>query len=332
MKRALCVLALALPLAGQPKLLINAKPDTQSAASGLEPAFRALLSVQPQPAWIGYSVPAVHTYGLGCEYVSHDNGMPDGPGAGTVHLEPPDHAIVLFRVVNNAVERIRSLSPNCEIDAGDVPFHWLNDVQPAQSVALLTSFVSDRQVSGNGALSAIAVHSDPAADAALDKFLAASQPDSIRMRVASLMGSTRGKRGVEILKNLIANDSDERVRERAVNALGSSKEPEATDLLMEVARSNQNARLRAQAVGDLGRKTGSNVVGVISAVIQNDPDISVKRRAVSALSSLPDGQGIPVLIDLVKSGKTPEVRKEAMTSLEHTRDPRALAFFEQVLK
>jgi HEAT repeats len=331
-KRTLCVLALALPLAGQPKLLINAKPDTQSAASGLEPAFRALLSAQPQPAWIGYSVPAVRTYGLGCEYVSHDNGMPDGPGAGTVHLEPPDHAIVLFRVVNNAIERIRSLSPNCEIDAGDVPFHWLSDVQPAQSVALLTSFVSDRQVAGNSALSAIAVHSDPAADAALDKFLASSQPDSVRMRVASLMGSTRGKRGVEILKNLIANDPDERVRERAVNALGSSKEPEATDLLIEVARGNQNARLRAQAVGDLGRKSGPNVLGVISAAIQNDPDISVKRRAVSALTSLPDGQGIPVLIDLVKSGKTPEVRKEAMTSLEHTRDPRALAFFEQVLK
>jgi HEAT repeats len=331
-KRALCVLALALPLAGQPKLLINAKADTQSAASGLEPAFRALVAAQPQPAWIGYSVPAVRTYGLGCEYVSRDNGSADGPGAGTVHLEPPDHAIILFRVVNNAVERIRSVSPNCEIDAGDVPFHWLNEVQPAQSVALLSSFVSDRQVSGNSALSSIAMHSDPAADAALDKFLAPSQPDAIRLRTASLMGSSRGKRGVEILKNLIANDPDERVRERAVNALGSSKEPEATDLLIDTVRNNQNARLRAQAVSDLARKPGANVPTVIAAAIQNDPDTNVKKRAVSALASVPDGQGIPTLIDLVKNAKTPEIRKEAMSALERTRDPRALTFFEQVLK
>ena len=327
MTRALWLVLLGLPLAAQPKLLINARPDVQSAAAGLEPAFRALLPAQPQPAWIGYTVPAVRTYGLGCEYV-HDN----GPGAGVMHLEPPDHAIVLFRVVGNAVERIRALSPNCEIDAGDVPFHWLNDVQPAQSVALLSTFVTDSHVTNNSALSAIAMHSDPAADAALDRFLAGPQPDNIRMRVVSLMGSTRGKRGVEILKGLIANDPDERIRERAVNALGSSKEPEATDLLIEIARHNPSARLRAQAVSDLGHKTGPNVPAVILAAIQNDTDVNVKRRGVSALSTLPDGAGIPILIDLVKSGSTPEIRKQAMQSLEHTRDPRAVAFFEQVLK
>jgi len=326
-RRALWLVLLGLPLAAQPKLLINAKPDVQSAASGLEPAFRALLPAQPQPAWIGYTVPAVRTYGLGCEYV-HDN----GPGAGVMHLEPPDHAIILFRVVGNAVERIRAVSPNCEIDAGDVPFHWLNDVQPAQSVALLSTFVTDRQVAYNSALSAIAMHSDPAADAALDRFLAASQPDNIRMRVVSVMGSTRGKRGVEILKNLIANDPDERVRERAVNALGSSKESEATALLIDIARNNASARLRAQAVSDLGHKTSPDVPAVLSAAIANDADTNVKRRAVSALSTLPDGQGIPALIDLVKNGKTPEIRKQAMQSLEHTRDPRATAFFEQMLK
>jgi hypothetical protein len=47
---------------------------------------------------------------------------------------------------------------------------------------------------------------------------------------------------------------------------------------------------------------------------------------------LPDGQGIPPLIDLVKTTKNAEIRKQAMTSLEHSRDPRALAFFEAVLR
>lgn len=263
MKRSLWLLALALPLAGQPKLLINAKPDVHSAASGLDAAFRALLPEQPQPAWIGYSVPAVRSYGLGCEYVSRDS----GPGAGVMHLEPPDHAVILFRVVGNAVERIRSMSPDCEIDAGDVPFHWLNDVQPAQSVALLATFVEPSTRLGGSALNAIAMHSDASADAALDRFLAAAQPHDLRLRAVNAM-RTRGQHGVDTLKNLMANDPDQRIRERAVSTLGS----------------------------------------------------------------FPDGQGIPLLIEIARTSTTPEIRKQAMRTLQNTRDPRALAFFEQVLK
>src|SRR5947209_7023232 len=177
MKRALWVLAAALPLAAQPKLLVNAQTDMRSAASGLEREYRTLLAAQPQPAWIGYSVPAVRTYNLGCDYVR------DNPAsAGVVHLEPPDHVVVMFRVENNALNRVRALSPNCEIDAGGVPVHWLNDVQPAQSIALLTSLVAERDGAGSGALHAIAMHADPAAERALERFLAPDQPDAVRLR------------------------------------------------------------------------------------------------------------------------------------------------------
>ena len=58
MRPALLLLA-AMPLMAQPKLLVNAKVDTRSAAAGLEREFKALLTAQPQPAWIGYTVPAV---------------------------------------------------------------------------------------------------------------------------------------------------------------------------------------------------------------------------------------------------------------------------------
>jgi hypothetical protein len=192
--RALWLMAAALPLAAQPKLLINAKVDTRSAAAGLEREFRALLATQPQPAWIGYTVPAVGGVQLGCELVSS-----------VIHLEAPDHAVVLYRVESNAVTRIRALSPECEIDAGGVPVHWIADVQPAESV--------------------------------------------------------------EVLKKFITSDPGQAVRARgAISALVVSKE------------------------------------------------------------------GIPVLIELAKTTQNAEVRKQAMSSLGRSRDPRALAFFEDVLK
>jgi HEAT repeat protein len=332
MKRALWLLAAAIPAAltivAQPKTLVNAKVDTRSAAAGLEPAFKALVSAQPQPAWIGYAVPSTRTFNLGCDYGNNSGWGP----AGVVHLEPPDHALILFRVVNNAVERIRSLSPDCEIDAGDVPFHWLTDVQPVESVALLASFATRHDMPYNSAMNAIATHADPAADQALERLLAVDQPQPLRLRVVAWMGSARGKHGLEVLKNLIANDPDLRVRERAVNAVSSSREPEAIDLLIAIARSDKNAKLRAQAVSDLGHKQAEKVAGTLTNAIENDSDLDVRRRAVSALQSLPDGEGIPLLINVVKNTRSPEVRKQAMSSLRSSRDPRALAFFEDVLK
>ena len=316
-------MAAALPLAAQPKLLINAKVDTHSAAAGLEREFRPLLTAEPQPAWIGYTVPAAGGGQLGCELVS-----PGGWYApGVIHLEPPDHAVILFRVEANAVSRIRALSPECEIDAGGAPVHWLTDVQPAESVALLATFVPS-----DGAVKAIALHAGPAADAALEKLVAPDQPESLRQRTVGWFGSARGRRGFEVLKNLIASDPSEPVRERAISALAVSKEPEAADLLISTARSDHNPLLRAQAIAALGRKPGPKTVAVIREVIEKDPDAQVKRRAVSALRALPDGEGIPPLIEVVKTTQNADVRKQAMSSLAQSRDPRVLAFFEDVLK
>jgi hypothetical protein len=321
-------MAAALPLAAQPKLLINAKVETRSAAAGLEREFRPLLTAEPQPAWIGYTVPAAGGSQLGCELVS-----PGGWYApGVIHLEPPDHAVILFRVEANAVSRIRALSPDCEIDAGGDPVQWIADVQPAESVALLVTFVPHRDVRGDGAVKAIALHAGPAADAALERFVAPDQPESLRQRTVPWFGSARDRRGFEVLKNLIANDPSEAVRERAISALAISKEPEAADLLISTARSDRNPRLRAQAVAALGRKSGPKTVAVIREAIEKDPDAQVRRRAVSALHALPDGEGIPLLIEVVKTTQNADVRKQAMSSLAQSRDPRVLAFLEDVLK
>ena len=326
MRRLLWLMAAALPLGAQPKLLVNAKPDTRSAAAGLEQTFRPLVAAQPQPAWIAYSVPSTRT-GLGCDYVRDGWSQP-----GVIHLEPPDHAVILYRVDSGAVERIRTLSPDCEIDAGGLPVHWLADVKPAESVALLDAFATQRERVMDGAMSAIASHSDPAADAALQRYLAPSQPESVRLRVVSWFGNMRGRRGFEVLKSLIASDPSDRVRERAISTLGNSKETEALDLLTATARKDANPRMRMQALSALNRHSGATVLATFKDAIESDPDLQVKRRAVGALQSMPDGEGIPLLIQLAKATHDNEVRKQAMTSLGQSRDGRAISFFEEVLK
>jgi HEAT repeats len=325
MTRALWLLAAALPLAAQPKLLVNAKTDTRSAASGLEREFKGLLAAQPQPAWIGYSVPSTRTNNLGCDYVRDGNLT-----SGVVHLEPPDSVIVMFRVENNQLGRIRSISPYCEIDAGDVPVHWLTDVQPAQSVALLSTFATEREGFSSSALNAIGMHADGSADQALERFLAANQPESIRRRAVSYLGSR--PRGLDLLKKTISGDPDSRVRESAVSSLANSRQPEALDLLISIAKTDADARLRSQAASGLGRKSGAKIVATLTGIVESDRDPSVRKRALSALQSMPDGEGVPALIQMARTQRDLDMRKQAMSSLQSSRDPRALAFFEEVIR
>ena len=327
MKTTLCLLAAVLPLMAQPKLLVNAKVDTKSAASGLEGAYKALLSAQPQPAWIGWEVPSVPSTSLGCEFVR------DGyASAGVIHLEPPDHAVILFRVEGNRMDKLRTLSPFCEIDAGGLPMHWLTDVSPAQSVALLSTLVPQRELERNGAVTAISIHADASADPVMDKLVAPNQPDWLRKETASLIGSRRGKHGVDVLKGLIANDQSLVVKQAAINALANSKEPEALTLLTATARNDKDPKLRSQAIGTLARKPGQPVIDTINNAIATDPDPSVRRRAVDTLGNLPDDGGVPALIQLVKTSKDPDVRKQAMNKLQNSHDLRAIAYFEEVLK
>jgi len=328
MKLALWLAAATLPLAAQPKLLVDAKPDTRSAAAGLEREFQALTAAQPQPAWIGYSVPVLAGAGLGCEWVSPDGGW----APGVVHLEPPDHMVVLFRVEANAVERVRALSPDCEIDAGGLPVHWLTDVQPAQSVALLAGLAGARNRAAEGAAGVLGMHADPAADAALERLAASEQPDSVRQRAAYALGSSNGGRRFEILRRLLTAGVPEAVGQRAIAGLGASKAPEAVDFLISLARGDKNPQIRAQAVFALSRKSEPKALDAIVAAVAGDPDEQVRRRAVSALQSLPDGAGVPLLIQVVGSNSNASVRKQAMSSLSQSRDPRAVSFLEEMLK
>jgi hypothetical protein len=257
-RRAVWLLATVLPAVAQPKLLINAQVDTRSAGGGLEVVFRGLLAAQPQPAWIGYTVPSIRSYNLGCEYVS-----PGGRTApGVVHLEPPDQAVILFRIVSGAVDRIRALSPDCEIDAAGVPVHWLTDVRPADSVALLATFDM------NQALTAIAMHADPAADAALERFVAAGQPETARWRAAFWLGAARGQRGLDIVKELLAKDASEPLRRQAISGLAANRQPAALDLLISIARTDRDPQIRKQAFNAIGRSRDPRAQAFLEDVLK----------------------------------------------------------------
>ena len=105
----------------------------------------------------------------------------------------------------------------------------------------------------------------------------------------------------------------------------------ASAAILDLAK-NGAPRLRQRALFWIARRAESQAAGIITQAIDNDPDAEVKKQAVSALSQLPRDEGIPLLIKLARSHTNPVVRKQAMQWLGQSNDPRALSFFEEVLR
>src|SRR5256885_10302703 len=116
---------------------------------------------------------------------------------------------ILFRAENKQVMKIRVVSGECTVDAGGLRFLWLSGVKPADSVELLESFVRgadldarDAEKMSHGALTAIAMHGDGAADRALESFTRPEQPSSLRRQTAFWLGEARGAAGVRPLRKV----------------------------------------------------------------------------------------------------------------------------------
>ncbi len=339
LRTMICLLLASLSLVAQPHLT-NAQLQTRSAAAGLDREFRALVDGATAPAWIGYAVPAVagdhhscccnRDHGCTC-CLEGNKAAAQTVSSAPIKLEGPQHLMVLFRVEQRQVGKIRVFSEDCALDAGGLPVHWLVDVQPPQSVELLAGFAAGAEDRArDGAVVAIALHAGSEADQALERFTAASQPEKLREKAVFWLGAARGRRGYETLRRLVREDPSERVRDKVVFALSVSKEPEAVDAMIDTARRDASARVRGQALFWLAQKAGKKAVAAIGEALANDPETDVKKRAVFALSQLKE-DGVPMLIQVARTNRNPEVRKQAIFWLGQSRDPRALGFFEEVL-
>jgi hypothetical protein len=118
----------------------------------------------------------------------------------------------------------------------------------------------------------------------------------------------------------------------ALSALALHPGSAAGDTLIALARTDQRPRIRGQALFWLAQRAGDQAVRTIGSAVSDDPEIEVKRRAVFALSQLPRAEGVPLLIDLARNHRLPEVRRQAMFWLGQSKDPRAVDFFEQILR
>lgn len=337
----------------------NARTETRPAAQGVEREVRAV-AARGGVTWVGYRVPMVAGRRQMCcfDTITDANaccGMCRLEGGGgvtmstgstgdstqrgsRVMLESATEFIILARIENSQVVRLRTFTPDCDVDAGNVPIVWLTDVKPDESIAWLASLATaapdtdaGRDRVGKQVVGAVALHDVPAADRALEGFVAPSRPEWLRRDTAFWLGSTRGDAGARLLTRMIAEDPSDKVREQVTFGLSVSKTPAALTTLINTARNDKSQKVRGQALFWLAQRAGKEAFATIAGAIDTDPDTEVKKKAVFALSQMPQDEGVPKLIEVARSNRNPEVRKQAMFWLGQSHDARAVKFFEDIL-
>jgi HEAT repeat protein len=330
----------------------NARLETRAVATSLDKTIRGMAATAANAEWVGYQVDRnAGERGVCCNNNWNDGNCgtcrlekENGERTGTRHtaenvkLEGSRQLIVLYRLQEKQVVKIRVASDDCTLDAGGLPFVWLTGVKASESVALLATYVhasgfedhGDHGI-GNGALTAIALHADDSADQTLESFVKTDQREGLRRQAAFWMGAARGKAGLASLQRMAKTDPSSDVRAHVTFALSVSHESGAIDEMIRMAHDDASSHVRGQALFWLAQKAGKKAVGTITGAIENDPDTDVKKKAVFALSQLPKDEGVPKLIEVAQTNHNAEVRKQAMFWLGQSNDPRALQFFEKVL-
>lgn len=152
-------------------------------------------------------------------------------------------------------------------------------------------------------------------------------------RVVTWLRNVKPAESVALLADLAADQKAEtRVWKGALAALAQHAGQEAIRPLLRLARDSPDTKMRGEALFWLAQRAGREATAAITDAIANDPETDVKKRAVFALSQLPANEGVPKLIDVARTHRNPAVRKQAMFWLGQSKDPRALAFFEEILR
>ena len=248
------MISIAAAATAQPRVT-NGELKTAPPAGRLTRASLDALAGTLGTAWVGYGVPLVTGDRWICDGITSDGVSPDRGAADVMLLEGPRVLHVLFRTSGGRVDRIRIASEDCTLDAGGLTVHWLAGVTPSDSVAVLSTFLTAASTNrlADGALTALAMHREPAA---LERLLAAARAgDTTHLRGQALfwLAQRAGEQAVGAISEAIANDPETDVKKRAVFALSQLPRDEGVPRLIEVARTNANPAVRKQAMFWLGQ-------------------------------------------------------------------------------
>lgn len=254
--------------AAQQAPVVNGQVTVQPAGAPFGPAFKSLVASEPNVAWIGYTIATSRDQQDTNCYGNSDIAP---RRSGTVKLEGSDRMIVMFRVAEKRVERLRFFSDGCQLDAGGLPVRWFDSVKPADSIALLESLIAadadKRDRIRGSALAALSLHAEPAATDTLIRLARNGTTPGLRGDALFWLAQRAGQKAAALITERIEQDPDTEVKRRAVFALSQLPKDEGVPLLINVARTNANPAVRKQAMFWLGQSKDPRAIDFFAEIL-----------------------------------------------------------------
>jgi len=242
----------------------NAKFETRTPSGDLASQIRA-----SSATWFGYAVKSKRHTAESCCDRCRLEGSTGTSSTHAIPLEGSDAIALLFRVEHDAIQKIQVHSLACPLDAGGLPFVWLNGVTAGASASFLKSLVTSKTSDhlANTAIFAISQHDDPGALATLEDLARPPQPAHVRGQAIFWLAQEAGNRAASFIRGAIENDPDTEVKKKAVFALSQLPKDEGIPKLIEVAQENRNPEVRKQAFFWLGQSNDPRALAFIEQIL-----------------------------------------------------------------
>jgi hypothetical protein len=258
----------ATPVIAQPRIT-NGEVRQVTIAPTLTRAALDAFASKAGTAWLAYAVPIVAGDHSVCDSMWRGGQPPQSHANPVMMLEGPRRLWVLFRFAEGRVDRIRVASEDCTLDAAGLTVQWAPGVSPADSVAVLSTFAAAGASTrlADGALTALALHGDPAA---LQRLLVVAREGAtthLRGQALFWLAQRAGEKAIGAISDAIANDPETDVKKRAVFALSQLPNGDGVPRLIEVARTNPNPAVRKQAMFWLGQSKDARAVNFFAEIL-----------------------------------------------------------------
>ena len=244
--------------------ITNGQLDTHAATQSLEREIGAATS-RGGARWVGYRIK-----------VASGRRSMDCLERKQIALEGATEVSILARFEGTAVTRLRTATPECEIDAGGLPVTWLENVKADDSATWLASLINASSADSRErfnrvtkqAVTALGMNEGTAASRALVGIARNHPASNVRNDALFWLSQRAGDQlAAGTIAEAIEKDPDTDVRKRAVFALSQLPKDQSIPKLIDVAKNNRNAAVRQQAMFWLGQSNDPRAIKFFEDVL-----------------------------------------------------------------
>lgn len=202
-------------------------------------------------------------------------------------------------------------------------------------------------------LYALSKHTGERAIGVLSEIATSGKTLSHRKIAIASIASRPGEPAVDALFKIYDSDQNVEIRKAVISGFANRKSERAGTKLVEIARSSDNIDLRKAAISSISRRGGDKTIEFLLNLYDSERNEQLRDQIVSSLaagtfyvgsqavgfgqtgaaSRLNDQRVIDKLIQIARDQQAPmERRKRVIGWLSRSKDPKVLAFLQELLK